>query len=86
MYESDYQNDGGMDITRGYSKDKRTDLRQYMVGKAVGDNGKSLFSQPLGGNTSDVTWNKMCQDAIGDVITREGRYTWPIPRWSPRGS
>ena len=31
MYESDYQNDGGMDITRGYSKDKRPDLRQYMV-------------------------------------------------------
>lgn len=71
MYESDYQNDGGMDITCGYSKDKRPDLRQYMVGKAVDDNGISLFSQPLDGNTSDVTWNRMCLDTIGDVITRE---------------
>ena len=70
-YESDYQNDGGIDITRGYSKDKRPDLRQYMVGKAVDDNGISLFSQPLDGNTSDVTWNEMCLDTIGDVIARE---------------
>ena len=25
----------------------------------------------MDGNTSDVTWNKMCLDTIRDVITRE---------------
>ena len=71
MYDSDYQNDGGIDITYGYSKDRRPDLKQYMIGKVVDENGISIYSRPLDGNTSDVEWNQMCLDSIEDVLRRE---------------
>ena len=70
-YESEFQKDGGIDITYGFSKDKRPDLKQYMVGNVVDENGISLFAKPLDGNTSDVTWNKECIDSIMDVLKRD---------------
>ena len=70
-YDADYQNDGGIDITKGYSKDRRPDLNQYMVGNVVDDNGISLYSQPLDGNTSDVAWNRMCLDSMEELLKRE---------------
>lgn len=70
-YEADYQDDGGIDITFGYSKDKRPDLRQYMVGDVVDDNGISIYSKPLDGNTSDVVWNRECIDAMEELLKRE---------------
>jgi len=70
-YESDYQNDGGIDITKGYSKDGHPELNQYMVGNAVDENGISIYSKPLDGNTNDVIWNMMCLDAMESVLKKE---------------
>ncbi len=70
-YDSDYENDGGIDITKGYSKDKRPDLNQYMVGTVVNDIGVPIYSKPLDGNTSDVEWNRTCIDTIENILKRE---------------
>lgn len=70
-YLSDYQNDGGMDITYGYSKDKRPDLKQFMLGNVVDDNGLIIYTKPLDGNTDDKVWNRMCIDAIESLLKEE---------------
>lgn len=70
-YISDYQNDGGIDIVYGYSKDKRPDLKQFMVGNVVDDNGLIIYSKPLNGNTDDREWNRMCLDAIESLLKEE---------------
>jgi transposase len=61
-------------ITRGYSKDRRPDLKQYMLGDAVDDNGIPWASEVLDGNTGDPTWNRRCLDLLGDVLRQERMY------------
>ena len=58
-------------ITRGYSKDCRPDLKQYMLGDAVDDNGIPIVSNVLGGNTADSKWNTECLELLKDVIRDE---------------
>lgn len=61
-------------ITRGYSKDHRPDLKQYMLGDAVDDNGIPWVSKVMDGNTADPTWNRQCLDLLEDVLKQERMY------------
>jgi transposase len=54
----------GIDITYGFSKEHRPDLKQIMVGNIVNADGIPLVHRTLDGNTSDCLWN---QEAIGTL-------------------
>lgn len=58
-------------ITRGFSKDNHPELKQYMLGDAVDENGIPILSKVLDGNTADGTWNKECLDILKDTLLRE---------------
>ncbi len=53
-----YEGEGGLDITFGFSKDRRPDLKQFLIGLVVNSNGLPLLAQSLDGNTSDKSWKK----------------------------
>lgn len=55
VYEDDAE--GSFDITYGYSKDKRPDLKQYKIGCAVQQNGLVVMGDIMAGNHSDNQWN-----------------------------
>jgi transposase len=46
-----------IDITQGYSKDKRHDLKQIMFGTATSSDGIPILGEVMSGNTSDMTFN-----------------------------
>lgn len=52
-YEGD---EGELEITYGYSKDHRPDLKQFLLGLAVNESGLPVLGQSLAGNQSDKTW------------------------------
>ena len=58
-YESE---DGVLNLKRGYSKDHRPDLKQFLMGLGVTPDSIPVIAQVRDGNTADVTWN-------GDIIT-----------------
>ena len=47
-----------IDITQGFSKDKRHDLKQIMFGTATSSDGIPILGEIMSGNTSDMTFNK----------------------------
>jgi len=51
-----YEEEGELHITFGYSKDKRPDLKQFLVGLTVTKEGIPVFGQLLDGNRNDKTW------------------------------
>lgn len=46
-----------IDITQGFSKDKRHDLKQIMFGTATSSDGIPIIGEVMSGNTSDMTFN-----------------------------
>jgi hypothetical protein len=48
---------GDFDICYGNSKDKRPDLKQFVIGASVQQDGLPIMGQILAGNTSDKRWN-----------------------------
>lgn len=46
-----------IDITYGFSKDKRPDLKQIIFGTATSADGVPILGQVMSGNTSDMTFN-----------------------------
>lgn len=54
----DYQKEDDLvNITRGHSKQRRPDLKQFMYGMMVNAEGYPVYGNVLDGNTSDKTWN-----------------------------
>ncbi|MGB9851225.1 MAG: IS1634 family transposase [Moorellaceae bacterium] len=51
-----YEGDGDLDITFGFSKDHRPDLKQFLIGLTVTKDGLPILGQSLSGNTSDKSW------------------------------
>ena len=51
-----YEGEGDLDITFGFSKDHRPDLKQFLIGLTVNKDGLPLLGQSLDGNTSDKSW------------------------------
>lgn len=62
----------GIEITEGFSKDHRPDLKQFMVGNVVNEHGVPLYSKILDGNTSDCIWNQetivSLQELLGEAL------------------
>ncbi len=46
-----------IDITHGFSKDKRPDLKQIIFGTATSSDGIPILGEVMSGNTSDMTFN-----------------------------
>jgi len=51
-----YEGEGDLDITFGFSKDRRPDLKQFLIGLTVTKEGLPIFGQSLDGNISDKSW------------------------------
>ncbi len=51
-----YEGEGDLDITFGFSKDRRPDLKQFLIGLTVNKDGLPILGQSLDGNTVDKSW------------------------------
>jgi len=72
---SEYASDSSLVLpTYGYSKDKRSDLKQIMMGMVTDGDGLIRFSHVLDGNTADCKYNymmiKILQEVCGDEFCR----------------
>lgn len=69
-YEDAELEDSPLKIVRGYSKDLRADLKQYMYG--LGSlAGIALFADVMNGNTSDKTWYSDLTRRMGKLLSPE---------------
>lgn len=51
-----YEGEGDLDITFGFSKDHRPNLKQFLIGLTVNRDGLPILAQSLDGNSSDKSW------------------------------
>ena len=65
--------EGGPQITFGFSKDHRPDLRQIKLGTTVTQEGIPLAGDVFDGNETDQTWNEALLDWLEDWISPEKR-------------
>ena len=66
-----------LQITYGYSKDKRPDLKQIMTGMLTDDDGLPISSTTLDGNTADCTYNEQMLSLLQSVYGSElQKYTY----------
>lgn len=63
--DPDYE---GLDVTYGYSKDHRPDLKQVMSGLVCTSQGIPLYHQTLDGNHTDCVWNGETIVTLRDVL------------------
>ncbi len=54
----EYRAPQGLNITHGYNKEGRRDLKQYKIGLVVNEDGFPVIGDILDGNLDDKTWNK----------------------------
>ena len=59
-------------ITYGYSKDKRPDLKQFVLSMLCVDRAVPLWGKPEDGNASDKTLNATLLSEIAQVLARHG--------------
>jgi transposase len=69
--QGEYEGEGGLDITFGFSKDHRPDLKQFMIGLTVTRDGLPILGRSLDGNTSDKTWYPKVIKELVDKIKPE---------------
>jgi transposase len=62
----------GPNITYGYSKDHRPDLKQFMTELLCVDRGVPIFGQTLDGNSSDKTSNNKMLTRISTIMAKHG--------------
>lgn len=53
-----YRQVEGLNVTYGYNKEHRADLKQFKVGLVVTEDGFPVIGEILDGNLDDKTWNK----------------------------
>lgn len=58
-------------ITYGYSKYERPDLKQYLIGLVVNQDGLPVFTQAMDGNASDKTWYPKAIENLEKVFSLE---------------
>ena len=66
-----YPNEDGLNITKGYNREHRTDLKQYKIGLVATEEGFPLLGEILDGNLDDKTWNKQLLANLPDHFTVE---------------
>lgn len=62
----------GSCITRGYSKDHRPDLKQFMTELLCVDGGVPIFGRNLDGNSSDKKSNNVILTRISSIMSKHG--------------
>jgi transposase len=62
----------GPNITYGYSKDKRPDLKQFMTELICVERGIPIFGRNLDGNSSDKTSNNEMLSRISSIMAKNG--------------
>lgn len=60
-----------LQITYGYSKDKRNDLKQIMTGMVTDGDGLVRYAQTLDGNTADCDYNHQMVQTLHSVYGNE---------------
>ena len=71
-YETD---DEVLNLTHGYSKDGRPDLKQFLYGLGVTPDGVPVVAQVRDGNTADVTWNGDIVEMLREKVGTEDKGT-----------
>jgi transposase len=66
-----FEGEGTLNITYGYSKDHRFDLKQYICGLATNKEGVPVLGDIRDGNLDDKTWNKEFMPQIKAALTPE---------------
>ena len=64
------QNPNSINITRGFSKDKRPDLKQFLFGVVTTHDKIPVYANVTHGNTSDKTWNNNLLNMIHFIKCR----------------
>lgn len=64
----DHGEKDALNVTYGYSKDKRPDLKQIVFGIGSNHEGIPFFGQVLSGNQDDMTWNSQIVERIDTII------------------
>ena len=59
-----------IDITQGFSKDKRPDLKQIMFGTATSSDGIPILGEVMSGNTSDMKFNNNWIKKVRQVLQK----------------
>ena len=67
----DYPQEKGLNITYGYNKERRRDLKQFKLGLLTNSLGFPLSGEILDGNLDDKSWNRMLLNALPEHFTLE---------------
>ena len=66
--EYEHQNPNSVNITHGFSKDKRPDLKQFLFGVVTTHDKIPIYGEVTHGNTSDKTWNNNLLNIIRNKL------------------
>ena len=66
--EYDREENPAIDITYGYSKDHRPDLKQFLYGLITTTDGIPIFGELMDGNLSDKTWNQEVLERLETIL------------------
>lgn len=66
-----YNGDGDLNVTYGYSKDHRPDLKQILYGLLTTKDGVPFLAEIRDGNLDDKTWNKQLVSSLKDQLSVE---------------
>lgn len=67
----EYPHEQGLNITFGYNKENRKDLKQFKIGTGVNQDGFPFIGEVLDGNLDDKTWNKQLLENLPENFTVE---------------
>jgi transposase len=67
----DYPQEKGLNITHGYNKERRRDLKQFKIGLVTNALGYPLLGEILDGNLDDKSWNRLLLSSLPEHFTPE---------------
>lgn len=67
----DYPFEKGLNITPGYNKERRRDLKQFKIGLVTNAQGYPLLGEILDGNLDDKSWNRLLLSSLPEHFTPE---------------
>ena len=67
----DYPLEKGLNITFGYNKERRRDLKQFKIGLVTNALGYPLLGEILDGNLDDKSWNRLLLSSLPEHFTPE---------------
>ncbi|MFZ5434925.1 MAG: DUF4277 domain-containing protein [Bacillota bacterium] len=66
-----YEEEEGLNVTRGYNWEHRKHLTQFKIGLVVTDEGFPVIGEVLDGNVDDKTWNKQLRKNLPEHFNLE---------------